>query len=322
MGRYENVKHSAAQHRPQKQAGSKGLHPNNLHRHGYDFAALVETRPSLAAHVRSNEYQNASIDFADPAAVKALNGALLQRHYGIVGWDIPEGFLCPPIPGRVDYLHYVADLLGVGPSKNASIQLLDIGTGANGIYALLAAQVYGWHSTASDIDPLSIENVAKIVGKNPEIAARLELRLQTDKSHIFTGIIQEGEHYDVSVCNPPFHASLEDALKGSQKKLDNLAESRGVKRALGNTPKLNFGGQKAELWCSGGEIRFLRKMLKESKTFASQCRWFTTLVSKSENLQPCMKLLRKLDAVEVKEIEMKQGNKITRILAWRFEAGI
>jgi 23S rRNA (adenine1618-N6)-methyltransferase len=61
-------------------------------------------------------------------------------------------------------------------------------------------------------------------------------------------------------------------------------------------------------------------MMKESTIFAQQCRWFTTLVSKSENLKPSIKLLRKLDATEIKEIEMKQGNKITRILAWTFFA--
>lgn len=295
----------------------KGLHPKNLHKRGYDFAALSLTSPHLTSYLRVNAHQNVSIDFADPAAVKALNSALLQHHYGIAGWDIPKGFLCPPIPGRVDYLHYVADLLAVRAQQDTPVRLLDIGTGANGVYALLAIKVYGWQCTASDIDPLAIENVAHVAQANPEVLASLDLRLQTDRSHIFEGIIRAGEHYDVSVCNPPFHASQEEAMKGSQRKLDQLAGA-GRADALQGPPRLNFGGQKAELWCNGGEIRFLRKMLKESKTFASQCRWFTTLVSKSENLRPSMKLLRKLEAVEVREIEMKQGNKITRILAWRF----
>jgi len=261
-------------------------------------------------------HREESIDFADPSAVKALNAAILKHHYGINEWDIPEGFLCPPIPGRVDYIHYVAELLGVnGSDRDSAIKMLDIGTGANGVYALLAAQAYGWDCVASDIDPLALENVAKILNHNSQIKQRLQLRLQDDNAHIFKGIIQEGENYHVSVCNPPFHASLEEALKGSQKKMENLARNRKSEQS---STAQNFGGQKAELWCKGGEIRFLRKMLKESKAYASQCRWFTTLISKSENLQPCQKILRKLEAREVKEIEMKQGNKITRILAWSF----
>lgn len=305
---------SAHRNKQTKRAG-KGLHPKNAHNGGYDFPALISAHPVLSEHVKTNQHQKESIDFADPLAVKALNCAILKHHYGIVEWDIPEGFLCPPIPGRVDYIHYVADLLGKGGDK--SVRLLDIGTGANGIYSILACQQYGWHCVASDIDPLSIDNVAKIVGQNPSLVNRLEPRLQPDKGHIFGGIIREGEYYDVSVCNPPFHASLEEALKGSQKKLNNLALRR--KKTAGEaSPTLNFGGQNAELWCAGGEIRFLKRMIKESKVFADQCHWFTSLVSKGENVKPSLKLLQKLAATEVKEIEMKQGNKITRILAWTF----
>ncbi|PQJ28553.1 23S rRNA (adenine(1618)-N(6))-methyltransferase RlmF [Rubritalea profundi] len=299
------------------------LHPRNLHNEGYDLPGLIVSHPALGGYLETTKHGGESINFANPAAVKALNAVLLKHHYGIMGWDVPEGFLCPPIPGRVDYIHYIADLLrdcglgGKSRSGGSPVKLLDIGTGANGIYSLLAIQVNGWHCVASDIDPLSLDNVAAIVRRNPSLEAFLELRLQGDKGHIFGGIIQEGERFDVSVCNPPFHASLEEALKGSRKKLANLANNRKESPTKGETT-LNFGGQKAELWCAGGEIRFLKRMMKESKIFAQQCRWFTTLVSKSENLKPSIKLLRKLDATEIKEIEMKQGNKITRILAWTF----
>lgn len=299
------------------------LHTRNLHRDGYDLPALIVSQPSLESYVETNKHGGDSIDFADPAAVKALNAALLKHHYGIVDWDIPEGFLCPPIPGRADYIHYIEDLLrdcGLGGKSRSGgfpVKLLDIGTGANGIYSLLAIRLNGWHCVASDIDAMALDNVSVIVNKNPSLETFLELRLQTDKSHIFEGIIKEGEYFDVSVCNPPFHASLEEALKGSRKKLANLASSRNESPTKGDTT-LNFGGQKAELWCAGGEIRFLKRMMKESKLFGHQCRWFTTLVSKSENLKPSLKLLRKLGATDIKEIEMKQGNKITRILAWTF----
>ena len=298
------------------------MHPRNLHNNGYNFPQLAEACPDLAPFVKMNAYGHRTIDFADAENVKALNRALLQHYYGIDYWDIPEGFLCPPIPGRVDYIHYVADLIGA--EEKRPVRMLDIGTGANGIYSILASRVYDWKCTASDIDPLSIENVAKIVANNSGLKDKLDLRLQEDRGSIFKGIIREGEYYDVSVCNPPFHASLEEALKGSQKKLDKLAASKGAEtsKETGDlSPKLNFGGQKAELWCSGGEIRFLRRMIKESKDFATQCGWFTTLVSKGGNVEQSMKLMRKVGAADVKQIEMKQGNKITRILAWRFEGG-
>ncbi len=315
------VKKGAKQYGKPAEEGCKNLHPRNAHKHGYDFPALTSSYPALGTYVRTNKHGGVSIDFADPAAVKALNCALLKHHYGIAEWDIPEGFLCPPIPGRVDYIHYVADLIQNAPANRGgnvpAVRLLDIGTGANGVYSILACREYGWSCVACDIDPISINNVAKVVSQNSPLLDQLEPRLQPDKSNIFAGVVLEGEHFDVSVCNPPFHASLEEALKGSRKKLDNLASNRRESPTKGGQ-SLNFGGQKAELWCAGGEIRFLKRMMKESKLFAQQCRWFTTLVSKSENLKPSIKLLRKLEATDVKEIEMKQGNKITRILAWTF----
>lgn len=297
----------------------KGLHPKNLHNQGYDFPALVKSHPALAPYVKPNTYGELSIEFADPLAVKKLNAALLERYYNIVDWDIPEGALCPPIPGRADYIHYMADLLELGLGyEQHSIKLLDIGTGASGIYPLLACQIYGWQCVGSDINAQSLENVAKIIAHNPTLKDRFTLRIQHDKNHIFEGVIQPGEFFDISVCNPPFHASLDEALKGSQRKLNNLAHSRGEQKITKQSPTLNFGGLGAELWCKGGELLFLKKLIRESQAHSTQCRWFSSLVSKADNVKPAKKLIHKLGAVESREIEMKQGNKITRILAWTF----
>ncbi|MFV8570875.1 23S rRNA (adenine(1618)-N(6))-methyltransferase RlmF [Marinobacter sp. SBS5] len=293
----------------------KNLHPRNLHNQGYDFPALVKNHPALAPYVKPNAHGNLSIDFADPLAVKTLNAALLNRYYNVVNWDIPEGALCPPIPGRADYIHYVADLFG---PENPNLKMLDIGTGANGIYPLLACQIYGWQCVGSDINTQSLENVADIIANNPALKGRITLRTQQDKNRIFEGIIQAGEFFDVSVCNPPFHASLDEALKGSQLKLNNLARSRGEQKAKTQSPTLNFGGMGAELWCKGGEQLFLKKLIKESQVYSTQCRWFTSLVSKADNVKPAKKLIHKLGAVDVREIEMRQGNKVTRVLAWTF----
>lgn len=149
--------------RSQTKPVRKGLHPRNLHNQGYDFPALVKSHPAIAPHVKPNAHGDLSIDFADPLAVKTLNAALLNRYYNIVDWDIPEGALCPPIPGRADYIHYMADLLGLGTGlgpglEQLSIKLLDIGTGANGIYPLMACQIYGWQCVGSDINTQSLEN--------------------------------------------------------------------------------------------------------------------------------------------------------------------
>lgn len=308
----------------------KGLHSRNCHQAAYDFSALVISTPALSSYVKTNDHGNDAIDFANPQAVNALNTALLKHHYNIVDWRIPAGALCPPIPGRVDYIHYIAELLGIDDPKTSAspeksnVSLLDIGTGANGIYSILACQIYGWQCVGSDINQSSLDNVAAIIANNPSLKNAFQLRLQADKNQMFKGIIQAGDYFDVTVCNPPFHASLEEAFKGSQRKVDNLARNRGeqihktLSHAKQASPSLNFGGQQAELWCNGGERLFLKKMIKESKDFANQCRWFTSLVSKSDNLQPATKQLRKLGATDIREIKMAQGNKVSRVLAWTY----
>ncbi len=302
----------------------KGLHPRNRHKAGYDFPILTANCPKLKPLVSKNAYGNLSIDFADPQAVKLLNAALLSHDYQIVDWDIPQGFLCPPVPGRVDYLHYLADLLASNTGKvpkGAKVRVLDIGTGANGIYPLLGSSEYGWQFVASDIDPDSLANLAKVLSHNPKQQQLIELRQQGLAKHIFTGIISKGESFDLTMCNPPFHASLAEALQGNQKKVTNLAANqakRSGKQLQSVTTKLNFGGQKAELWCDGGEKRFLQTMIVESKDFAHQCLWFTSLISKKENLKPCLNWLKQVKAEQVKVIEMAQGNKKTRVLAWSY----
>lgn len=300
---------------------NKTLHPKNLHNEGYDFDALTLSHPALKKHVKANKFGSDSIDFADPLAVRALNGALLKHHYGIDRWNVPDGYLCPPIPGRVDYIHYAADLLansGIKASDSRQVNMLDIGTGANGIYSLLAARVYGWHCLGSEIDPVGLKNLATILDNNEDLKHLIDLRLQRDKRKIFEGVIKPGERFDLSVCNPPFHASQKEAMKSNQRKVNSLAFNRGEKPGVRSAAGLNFGGQKNELWCEGGEIGFLQTMINESAQFGKQCRWFTTLVSKAENVGQAKWHMRNAGARDILEVEMEQGNKTTRIVAWSF----
>ncbi|MGL5963131.1 MAG: 23S rRNA (adenine(1618)-N(6))-methyltransferase RlmF, partial [Fusobacteriaceae bacterium] len=272
---------------------------------------LIDNLPELKKYIRKNPNGEDTIDFSSSEAVVSLNKALIKTYYKIENWEIPEGFLCPPIPGRADYVHYIADLLT--DNCNTNISVLDIGTGANCIYPIIGSQSYGWNYTASDIDPKSLENAGKILNSNKHLKNKVKLRLQKDKNHIFVGIIERDDRFDLTMCNPPFHSSLEEALKANKRKVENLNnDNRDIKKGL------NFGGQKAELWCSGGERLFLKKMAKESALFASQVKWFTSLVSNGENLKPTIKILEKLGA-QCQVLEMSQGQKISRVLAWNFE---
>ncbi len=296
------------------------LHPRNRHRDPYDFKCLAESFPPLSQFVSKNQFGNISIDFADPYAVKALNQALLKFFYGISNWDIPAHSLCPPIPGRADYIHTLADLLassnrGVIP-RGGSIRVLDLGVGANCIYPLIGHQEYGWSFLGSDIDPIALANAQKIVDQNEGLSKTIELRIQSSPSQFFEGLDLTDGGFDLSMCNPPFHNSLEEAEEGSRRKWRNLGSSGSDKR---NTPPvLNFGGQSTELCYPGGEKAFIRQMIKESRLNSKKCKWFTTLVSKESSLPSIYKVLEKANPFEVKTIPMAQGQKKSRIVAWTF----
>ncbi|TMV91607.1 23S rRNA (adenine(1618)-N(6))-methyltransferase RlmF [Thioclava sp. BHET1] len=287
------------------------LHPRNQHREGYDFDRLIAHSPELEAFTIRNPLGRRAIDFQNVRAVRALNRALLSAHYGIDFWDIPEGYLCPPIPGRVDYIHYLADLLaecnGQEIPRGPDIQVLDIGTGASLVYPLTGLREYGWSFTGVDIDPASIQSAQQICARN---GLDIALRHQSNPEDIFAGVIAPQDIFHLTMCNPPFHASLEQADKGTQRKWRNLGK--------GQSKRLNFGGQNAELWCPGGEIGFIARMIEQSRDFDDQCLWFTSLVSKKDNLQPLGRLLRKARVAEVRTIEMAQGQKTSRFLAWTY----
>lgn len=308
-------------HSQAKPSRASELHPRNLHRAPYDWNALCNTEPTLTPYVHKTAHGAESIDFANPEAVIALNSALLAHHYHIKDWSIPPNALCPPVPGRVDYIHYVADLLADSAhhaTKSEPVKMLDIGIGANGIYSLLASQIYGWHCVGSDIHLPSLNNVKTILATNPTLNARIELRHQPDKHSVFSGIIEEHERFDISVCNPPFHASEEEALKSNQRKVRNLTASAQATKKHSTSNSFNFGGTADELWCNGGERLFLKKMIKDSVLHAHQVGWFTSLVSKSDNADLLMKWIKKQGATSIKEIKMHQGHKKTRIVAWSF----
>jgi 23S rRNA (adenine1618-N6)-methyltransferase len=294
-------------------AEKSGLHPRNPHRSRYDFGQLVACCPELGHFVATNAYGNETIDFADPAAVKELNRALLKLEYGISAWDIPPQYLCPPIPGRADYLHYLADLLADGGDipRGPSVRVLDVGVGANCIYPLIGQRSYGWSFVGSDIDPAALANAQRIVDANG-LGDGIELRFQPSRSAIFAGMLKQDELFDLTMCNPPFHASSDDAKAGTQRKWRNLGKQSGVKAVL------NFGGREAELYCEGGEEAFIGRMVAESAMHPMSCLWYTTLASKSASLPGVYRALKKAGALEVRTIDMAQGQKKSRIVAWTF----
>ena len=169
------------------------LHPRNKHRERYDFTSLITSYPELSEFVALNKYGDESIDFFNPKAVKALNKALLMHFYHLKNWDVPDGYLCPPIPGRADYIHYIADLLGnnnfgktpTGPQ----VKGYDIGVGANCVYPIIGQHEYGWSFIGSDIDKTAFYNAKSMIGFNANLKNHIDIRHQVHAKDFFYGVL-------------------------------------------------------------------------------------------------------------------------------------
>ncbi|WP_420933530.1 23S rRNA (adenine(1618)-N(6))-methyltransferase RlmF [Alteromonas sp. A081] len=332
------------------------MHPRSYHNDGYPMSALCTSFPSLKPHIINARSGQKSIDFANSESVLALNTAILAHYYNVSQWQLPKDYLCPPVPGRADYIHGIADLLVdfqkmpeplkrdagdhqtiVSSSKSVNtikarlgnhVRGLDVGVGANAIYPIIGSQVYDWSFVGSDIDETAYNNASVIVKNNSSLYSRIEIRRQLDPEAIFAGIIGDDDHFTFTMCNPPFHKSAQDALGGSARKNKNLAANR-TKRSgkhihaqTGNKTyaktSLNFAGQANELWCEGGELAFIQRMIRESVEFKQNVTWFTCLVSKSEHIKPIERSVAYYKAKEIKVVNMEQGNKQSRFVAWRF----
>jgi 23S rRNA (adenine1618-N6)-methyltransferase len=300
---------------PKPGEGKPGLHPRNRHSRHHDFERLAAVCPELRTWLRRAPHGGLSVDFADPAAVRALNKALLADAYGVRAWEIPSGYLCPPVPGRADYVPHLAALLAGDHEgripRGPAVRVLDVGVGASAIYALIGHRDYGWSFVGSDVDETALASASRILAANPDLAQAIVLRRQADPGAAFAGVVRDGERFDLTLCNPPFHASARAAAEAAREKWRKLGRS-----ASGTTR--NFGGQGAELWCAVGELGFIRRMVAESAAFASQVGWFTTLVSSSGSLPAVQRALRQAGARRVRTVPMAQGQKRSRFVAWSF----
>ena len=300
------------------------MHPKNPHIDGYDMQALAKASPALKSHIIESKHGRETINFSNVNAVKALNQALLVCHYDLDYWDIPKGHLCPPIPGRADYLLGLNDALISHNSKFnldvSAINALDIGTGANLIYPIIGQSLLNWNWVGSDIDLGSINHGQSIVDKNSGMADKIHLRHQSNSDHIFTGIVQSDDYFNVTCCNPPFHKSAEEALAGSVRKNKNLAKNKSKRNSnvkhTSSNQHLNFEGQSNELWCKGGEVAFIKTMISESRNVAEQVGLFSCLVSKKDNLPAIAAALKSSKVCDFEVHEMQQGSKVSRFITW------
>lgn len=311
---------SAEERAPAAAARESRLHARNRHRGGYDIERLAAGFPPLNRYVVAGRggsgTRSRTVDFSRPEAVGALNAALLSVDYHVRGFALPDGRLCPAVPGRADYVHVLADLLADETAdgrvpRGADVVGLDIGVGASCVYPLLGHAEYGWSFVGSDVDRAALASAEQVVSAND---APVRLVHQPHAEHVLAGALPGGgSALTFTMCNPPFYASAAEAAAATARKWKGVRKRRGADRSA-----RSFGGNQSELWCAGGERRFISAHIRESALHPSAALWFTSLVSAESSLPKLLAELRSTDARRVERLGVATGNKQMRILAWSY----
>ncbi|KAK9931231.1 hypothetical protein M0R45_018517 [Rubus argutus] len=295
-----------------------------------DFAQLASLYPSFKPFVFFARDGRPRIDWTDFNATRELTRVLLLHDHRL-NWWIPDGQLCPTVPNRSNYIHWIEDLLSSDiiaktTTNGDKVRGFDIGTGANCIYPLLGASLLGWSFVGSDMTDVALEWAEKNVRDNPHISELIEIRkvesgenilpakgssneaLVSTEGHaclntgyygppILLGVVRDGEEFDFCMCNPPFFETMKEA---------------------GLNPKTSCGGTPAEMICPGGEKAFITRIIEDSFALKHTFRWYTSMLGRKSNLKLLTSKLWEVGATVVKTTEFVQGQTCRWGLAWSF----
>uniref|UniRef100_A0A8C4NBI2 RNA N(6)-adenosine-methyltransferase METTL16 n=1 Tax=Eptatretus burgeri TaxID=7764 RepID=A0A8C4NBI2_EPTBU len=290
----------------------RAMHPRNRYRDKPpDFSFLASKYPDFSQYIHVDLAGNVKLNFKDPEAVRALTCTLLKEDFGLTV-EIPLQRLIPTIPLRLNYIHWVEDLMetmGIkaqGPGSHAFIRGIDIGTGTSCIYPLLGATMNGWHFLATEVDDVCYSHACCNVERN-----RLQDLIQVVKVPEKTLLLEALKEnpsvmYDFCMCNPPFFATAEEA-KG--------AKSRSAHRPPPSS--VNTGGN-TEILAEGGELEFVRRIIQDSLHLMKRLRWYTCMLGKKCSLAPLKEELRRCGVPRVTSTVFCQGRTSRWALAWTF----
>lgn len=286
---------------------SKSMHARNRYKDKPpDFAYLASKYPDFKQHIQINLNGRVSLNFKDPEAVRALTCTLLREDFGL-SIDIPLERLIPTVPLRLNYIHWVEDLIGHQDSDRTTVRRgIDIGTGASCIYPLLGATLNGWYFLATEVDDMCFNYAKKNVEQN-NLSDLIKVVKVPQKTLLMDALKEESEIvYDFCMCNPPFFA--------------NQLEAKGVNSRNSRRPppsSVNTGGI-TEIMAEGGELEFVKRIIHDSLQLKKRLRWYSCMLGKKCSLAPLKEELRIQGVPKVTFTEFCQGRTMRWALAWSF----
>uniref|UniRef100_A0AAQ5X087 U6 small nuclear RNA (adenine-(43)-N(6))-methyltransferase n=1 Tax=Amphiprion ocellaris TaxID=80972 RepID=A0AAQ5X087_AMPOC len=282
---------------------NKSMHPRNRYKDKPpDFSYLASKYPDFQQHVHTSLAGKPVVNFREPEAVRALTCTLLKEDFGLT-IEIPLERLIPTVPLRLNYIHWVEDLIDGQKQPRRGI---DIGTGASCIYPLLGATMNGWYFLATEVDDICFDYATKNVEQN-NLSDLVKVVKVPQKTLLMDALKEETEIvYDFCMCNPPFFA--------------NQLEAKGVNSRNSRRPppsSVNTGGV-TEIMAEGGELEFVKRIIHDSLQLKKRLRWYSCMLGKKCSLAPLKEELRKQGVPKVTHTEFCQGRTMRWALAWSF----
>uniref|UniRef100_A0A1A7W9G8 U6 small nuclear RNA (adenine-(43)-N(6))-methyltransferase n=2 Tax=Iconisemion striatum TaxID=60296 RepID=A0A1A7W9G8_9TELE len=282
---------------------NKSMHHRNRYKDKPpDFAYLASKYPEFQQYVHTSLAGRPVVNFKEPEAVRALTCTLLKEDFGLT-IEIPLERLIPTVPLRLNYIHWVEDLIDGQKQLRRGI---DIGTGASCIYPLLGATMNGWYFLATEVDDICFDYAKKNVDQN-NMSDLIKVVKVPQKTLLMDALKEETEIvYDFCMCNPPFFA--------------NQLEAKGVNSRNSWRPppsSVNTGGV-TEIMAEGGELEFVKRIIHDSLQLKKRLRWYSCMLGKKCSLAPLKEELRKQRVPKVTHTEFCQGRTMRWALAWSF----
>ena len=264
-----------------------------------DFLILIKEFPELKKFIikYDEKIEEFSFDWSNNDLSLLMTKSILNYYFNIKYYDIPKGFLIPPVPSRLNYLNLINEL--IKDIKKENIIGVDIGTGANIIYPILGNSIYNWKFICSEINNESYNNAKLILQKN-NLEENINLIKQENKNNIFVSIINQENKYTFSMCNPPYY-DYEQEIKIEDKKRDT---------------EYNFD----EVYYEKGELGFFERYFEESICYKKNIFLFTILIGKKSNSEIIYDKINSYNNI-IKLCDIKKimtGNNVRYIIYWSF----
>jgi 23S rRNA A1618 N6-methylase RlmF len=250
----------------------------------------------------------------------ALTRALLKTYLDIQLPYLETNHLCPPVPNRFFYLHWIHSQLLQRKSQLG----MDIGAGATAIYSLLAAKFFECLMFTTEIDPVAadmahqnikanqLENRIHVTTVAPSHSQDAQQPPGGPLERALAGLEQYMVHHqgqipttiDFVMTNPPFYdpKSVE---------LTNPRAGDGRARTAMTVSEGSY---------PGGEVGFVTEIFADSLRRRRSAKWFSSMLGKKTSLLHLQKMLTHvLGPAHIRVTEYEPGQYTRWFLAWTME---